>query len=242
MPAEGETLSLAVDQILDSTYVDFTWNTSSYGGMETLTYLLAVVKMTSAELESAATNAAFSDDYSAITDKMVVFEETTDTTYSVLYSELDITNASANNDYSWYVAVTDDLATLPTDASSIDEALALEIVLGIQEFSIDASEYLSIDEFGIPSDFSVYQNYPNPFNPSTTIQFDIATPSNISLVVYDLTGKEVYSLASGYHVPGQYSVVWNAIDANGDQVSSGMYIYQLRTSDAVLTKKLVLLR
>jgi uncharacterized protein (TIGR02145 family) len=242
IPTEGETLSLAVDQILDSTYVDFTWNTSSYGGMETLTYLVAVVKMTSSELESAAINAAFSDDYSAITDKMVVFEETTDTTYSVLYSELDITNASTNNNYSWYVAVTDDLTTLPTDASSIDETLATEIVLGIQEFSIDASEYLTIDEFGIPSDFSVYQNYPNPFNPSTTIQFDVATPTNISLVVYDLTGKEVYSLANGYHVPGQYSVVWNAIDANGDQVSSGMYIYQLRTSDAVLTKKLVLLR
>ena len=101
---------------------------------------------------------------------------------------------------------------------------------------------LAIDEFGIPTDFSVYQNYPNPFNPSTTIEFDVATPANISLVVYDLTGKEVYSLASGYHVPGQYSVVWNAIDSNGEQVSSGMYIYQLRTSDAVLTKKLVLLR
>ena len=101
---------------------------------------------------------------------------------------------------------------------------------------------LAINEFGIPTDFSVYQNYPNPFNPSTTIEFDVATPTNISLVVYDLAGKEVYSLASGYHVPGRYSVIWNAIDSNGESVSSGMYIYQLRTSGVVLTKKLVLLR
>ena len=101
---------------------------------------------------------------------------------------------------------------------------------------------LAIDEFGIPTDFSVDQNYPNPFNPSTTIEFDVAISSNISLVVYDLMGKEIYSLASGYHVPGRYSVVWNANDSNGEEVSSGMYIYQLRTSDTVLTKKLVLLR
>ena len=70
----------------------------------------------------------------------------------------------------------------------------------------------------------------------------MATRANVSLVVYDLMGKEVYSLASGYHLPGRYSVVWNANDSNGEQVSSSMYIYQLRTSDAVLTKKLVLLR
>jgi len=70
----------------------------------------------------------------------------------------------------------------------------------------------------------------------------VATPTNVSLVVYNLMGKEVYSLVSGYHVPGRYSVVWNGNDSNGYQVSSGMYIYQLRTSDAVLTKKLVLLR
>jgi hypothetical protein len=101
---------------------------------------------------------------------------------------------------------------------------------------------LAIDEYGIPAEFTVYQNYPNPFNPSTAFEFDVATPTNVSLLIYDLTGKEVYSLASGYHVPGRYSVVWNAIDYNGQSVSSGMYIYQLRTSDAVVTKKLVLLR
>ena len=104
------------------------------------------------------------------------------------------------------------------------------------------SSTLSITDIGIPSDFNVYQNYPNPFNPSTTIEFDIATLSNISLAVYDLTGKEVYSLANGYHAPGRYSVVWNAMDMNGESVSSGMYIYQLRTSESVITKKLVLLR
>jgi len=70
----------------------------------------------------------------------------------------------------------------------------------------------------------------------------VATPDNISLAVYDLASKEIYSLASGYHMPGQYSIVWNAIDSNGESVSSGMYIYKLRASNVVLTKKLILLR
>jgi hypothetical protein len=123
------------------------------------------------------------------------------------------------------------------------ETSGFKFTLGTAPLSIDFMQtMLSIEFVEIPTEFTVYQNYPNPFNPSTTIEFDVATPANISLVVYDLTGKVVYSLASGYHVPGRYSVVWNAIDSNGEQVSSGMYIYQLRTSDAVLTKKLVLLR
>jgi hypothetical protein len=56
----------------------------------------------------------------------------------------------------------------------------------------------------------------------------VATPDNISLAIYDLAG--------------QYSIVWNAIDSNGESVSSGMYIYKLRASNVVLTKKLILLR
>jgi hypothetical protein len=110
----------------------------------------------------------------------------------------------------------------------------------IEHLSEILDEDLDLDY--IPDGITVHQNYPNPFNPSTSIEFDVATPTNISLVVYDLAGKEVYSLVSGYHVPGRYSVIWNAIDSNGESVSSGMYIYQLRTSNAVLTKKLVLLR
>jgi len=140
------------------------------------------------------------------------------------------------------------------DVFKMNRILFLVVLLGLcfpaqsstaVPFTISAQsvqDALAIDEYGIPTEFSVYQNYPNPFNPSTTIEFDVATPTNVSLVIYDLTGKEVYSLASGYHLPSRYSVVWNTINFNGESVSSGMYIYQLRTSDAVVTKKLVLLR
>jgi len=238
-PTGGQPFTLTANQDLDATFVDFTWTASSYAGDATdvLTYLVAAMKMTSAEILAASVSALVSGDYSAITDNMVVFEQTTDTTYSAKYSDLDITNGSADNNYSWYVVVT--TGTFPITA---DPSLFTEEILGvIQEFSIDASD-LAIDEYVIPTEFSVYQNYPNPFNPSTTFEFDVATPTNVSLLIYDLTGKEVYSLASGYHLPGRYSVVWNAIDSNGGSVSSGMYIYQLRTSDAVVTKKLVLIR
>jgi hypothetical protein len=118
-----------------------------------------------------------------------------------------------------------------------------KFTLGTAPLSIDFMQtMLSMDLEEIPTDISLHQNYPNPFNPSTTIEFDVGISANVSLVVYDLTGKEISSLASGYYMPGRYSVVWNAIDLNGESVSSGMYIYQLRTSSTILTKKLVLLR
>ena len=48
----------------------------------------------------------------------------------------------------------------------------------------------------LPDEFAISQNYPNPFNPVTTITFDVAELDGISLIVYDLMGKEVATLAS----------------------------------------------
>ncbi|HBL56207.1 MAG TPA: hypothetical protein DDZ36_10140, partial [Deltaproteobacteria bacterium] len=85
-------------------------------------------------------------------------------------------------------------------------------------------------------------NFPNPFNPNTTIAFDVAQTENISVVVYDLTGKMINKLVSNIYIPGHYQITWNALDGNGNSVPSGIYVYQLRTSSMVLTRKMVLLR
>ena len=100
---------------------------------------------------------------------------------------------------------------------------------------------LSIDG-GLPSEYSLSQNYPNPFNPVTNISFSIIEAGNISLKVYDLSGKEISELANGFYVPGNYDVRWDAVDAYGNEVSSGIYIYQLITQDVVLSNRMVLMR
>lgn len=85
--------------------------------------------------------------------------------------------------------------------------------------------------------FELEQNYPNPFNPSTTIAYQIPSDSKVSLKVYDVLGKEVASLVDEYKSMGRYEVVFNA-----ENLSNGMYIYQLKAGDYVSSKKLLLVK
>ena len=99
-------------------------------------------------------------------------------------------------------------------------------------------DYLSSN----PTEFSISQNYPNPFNPVTNIHFDVAEMDEISLVVYDLLGKEIITLASGTFMPGSYTVKWDAQNNVGDAIASGMYIYRYISSNQVITRKMLYLK
>ncbi|HTR99962.1 MAG TPA: T9SS type A sorting domain-containing protein, partial [Bacteroidota bacterium] len=74
-----------------------------------------------------------------------------------------------------------------------------------------------------PSAFFLSRNYPNPFNPSTQITYGLPSPGVVSLVVFDILGREVATLASGYRQAGTYTARW---DATGS--ASGLYIARLR--------------
>jgi len=93
-----------------------------------------------------------------------------------------------------------------------------------------------------PEEFSISQNYPNPFNPVTSISFDVAIMDEISLIVYDLLGKEVITLASGTFMPGRYLVNWDAVNNYGDAIASGMYIYRYISSDKAIIRKMLYLK
>ena len=94
----------------------------------------------------------------------------------------------------------------------------------------------------LPTDYNLSQNYPNPFNPVTNIDFSILESGDISLKVYDISGKEIMELAQGFYTPGHYTIKWDAIDSYGNEVSSGIYIYQLITQDIILSNRMVLMR
>jgi len=95
---------------------------------------------------------------------------------------------------------------------------------------------------GLPSEYSLSQNYPNPFNPVTNISFSVAEAGQVSLKVFDLSGKEINELTNNFYAPGNYSIRWDAIDFYGNEVSSGIYIYQLITQDIILSNRMVLMR
>ena len=103
---------------------------------------------------------------------------------------------------------------------------------------------LSISQIGsnLPAEFSISQNFPNPFNPVTSITFDVAEMDKVSLIVYDLTGKEVVTLVSGTYTPGTYNVEWNAVNNAGDGIVSGMYIYRYISSEKAITRKMLYLK
>ncbi len=97
----------------------------------------------------------------------------------------------------------------------------------------------------IPSGFSLEQNYPNPFNPTTKIKYTIpsvitsATKQSqlVSLKVYDLLGNEVATLVNEEKPAGTYEVEFNA-----GNLSSGMYIYQMKVNDFESVKKMLIMK
>ncbi len=95
---------------------------------------------------------------------------------------------------------------------------------------------------GVPEKFALSQNYPNPFNPSTTLRFDLPAATEVTLMIYDLLGREVTRLAEGRMEPGYYRVAWDARDATGREVPTGMYIARLATPEYTKSIKMVLLK
>ncbi|MBX3009026.1 MAG: T9SS type A sorting domain-containing protein [Melioribacteraceae bacterium] len=89
----------------------------------------------------------------------------------------------------------------------------------------------------IPTQYNLSQNYPNPFNPSTTIDFALPKNGHVSLVVYDVLGREVANLVQGEFSAGNYKVNFDA-----SNLSSGIYFYKLQSEEFVSIKKLMLLK
>ncbi|PIW69991.1 MAG: hypothetical protein COW08_04240 [Ignavibacteriales bacterium CG12_big_fil_rev_8_21_14_0_65_30_8] len=91
----------------------------------------------------------------------------------------------------------------------------------------------------LPSNFSLMQNYPNPFNPSTVISYQISEISKVSLVIYDILGKEVATLVNEEKNAGIYNVNFSA-----KSLTSGVYLYRLlvvsKSGIFTQTKKMML--
>jgi len=87
-----------------------------------------------------------------------------------------------------------------------------------------------------PKQFRLLQNYPNPFNPVTNIKFEIPKDLNVSIKIYDIVGREVFSF-NEYKKAGSYEVQFD-----GTNFASGMYFYMLEADGFSDTKKMVLIK
>lgn len=93
-------------------------------------------------------------------------------------------------------------------------------------------------------DFSLDQNYPNPFNGNTRLRFYLPKQDKISLKIYEITGKEVVRLVEGQsYAPGEHVINWNGLNNFGKEVSSGIYLYELKVGrDREQVKKMLYLK
>ena len=94
----------------------------------------------------------------------------------------------------------------------------------------------------IPDKFALFQNYPNPFNPRTTITFKLPDPSDVHLVIYDLTVRLIKTLTSSWYPAGSHQIQWDGRDDRGNSVASGIYVYRIQAGNYVQSNKMMLLK
>jgi flagellar hook assembly protein FlgD len=93
----------------------------------------------------------------------------------------------------------------------------------------------------ILEDYLLIRNYPNPFNPSTIIYFELAKAENIEITIFDILGREIRTLFSGFHNAGVDQINWDGRNNFNQGVSAGVYLCQLRTKNHFKVHKMVLL-
>ncbi len=89
----------------------------------------------------------------------------------------------------------------------------------------------------LPKEVELSQNYPNPFNPQTTIDYALPQASDVSLIVYDMLGREVDVLLDGPQAAGRHTVRFGA-----NHLPNGAYVYRLVAADKAITRIMVLLK
>jgi len=88
----------------------------------------------------------------------------------------------------------------------------------------------------------LHGNHPNPFNPNTTIEYTVGEAGRVRLEVFDAAGRHVRTLVDRTEARGNHRVTFDGLDANGERVASGVYLYRLEAGNVSRTRKMVLLK
>ncbi len=113
-----------------------------------------------------------------------------------------------------------------------------KVIVGAPEFAEESSGGIPL----APLEFALAQNYPNPFNPETTIRYQLDKTGPVKLAIYNLLGQSVRTLVDQTQNAGEHVVNWDGRDDLGREVSSGVYLYRLKSGELLATRKLALIR
>ena len=132
-----------------------------------------------------------------------------------------------------------DYNTTPTISSGGDEiTVTISITDGPGAPSIQTPPEL-------PDTTALLSNFPNPFNPETWIPYQLATPADVTLTIYDIRGVVVRELKLGHQAAGMYinrsrAIHWDGRNMFGEKVASGLYFYTFKAGDYAATRKLLI--
>jgi aminopeptidase N len=100
------------------------------------------------------------------------------------------------------------------------------------------------NENSIPSAIVLMQNYPNPFNGGTVISYILPENSFVTIKIYDVLGREVKTLVNEFQQAGIHNAIFNpGTSSNGNyELSSGIYLYALKSNNFFETKKMIFLK
>jgi immune inhibitor A len=98
------------------------------------------------------------------------------------------------------------------------------------------------DDGLLPHSYSLKQNYPNPFNPETKIEYNLKEDGWVKLEIFNILGQKIFILVDQHEQKGNHFVTWNGTDQEGRPLPSGIYFYQISTSDFQKANKMILLK
>ena len=113
--------------------------------------------------------------------------------------------------------------------------------LSIKHFGDIFSAHYSF-RIGLPDSYIFYQNSPNPFNLKTTIRFELPKAERVKLLIYNILGQRVKTLADRKLSPGSYRLKWNGTNDAGDQLASGIYLLHFKAGNFVQNRRMVLMK
>ena len=259
-------------EIINYNSVELTWDVGSTGALGYKVYkdgtLLAEIEPATTYIDEAIDGGTYSYYVTAVYDSGESDPSNTVSVELVLPVPTGLEAQSLNSDIflTWDVIGTyrDFLEyNIYRDGEYLDSTVQLSyadlgVPAGVYTYYITAiysgnwesepSDIVEIDHtdangIQIPFVNSLNDNYPNPFNPETTISFSVEqTSSLVNLEIYNLKGQKIKTLVSEILSAGNHSVVWNGTDENEKSVSSGVYLYKMRTGNYISTKKMILMK
>jgi hypothetical protein len=132
----------------------------------------------------------------------------------------------------------------------IFRALGDEYALALEDVTLRGSDNAPLDaEFEgleskpeLPTVFELFPSVPNPFTLSTSIAYHVPHESEVSIQIYDVSGRLVRTLVDGATDPGRHLAVWDGRSDSGESVGSGVYFCTMEADDYTASHKMMLLR